>query len=577
VSPFFFNFGDPWFFQRSDERSPPKGINFHKNVLLMHYSKVNKLSGHLSAAHNGNILEAVNLAINAFEHHYVDRDLQRTGLSVVFITAGTCQFQVNKALLRLTTERMIDLGVTVDCVSLAKVPLHQVPLFRFTSADPSLASEASLSPRASLDKPVSSADVPDHHSRSRKPPPESLEPLYYDGGQQEESTFFIVPAWVDSSFYSRQPDRPFRVDRFMPRCKMPQIQSLGVDEHENATFSIPLLQDELKITEEEDRRWAHLSDKERRKLVRERYGELAVGNRNALGTTTRSARKRGQRLDSLKDGGSSMSDKSESSEDDGRGKARGSDRSVRKQPSTTSEGGQTSSLSLGRPPSSILRSTPSTSSFRTPSLATSTASTTQAASSPKSAFTPALLSRIAAQAQVTTKDKSSKSWFWSLRAGSHKTEAAPAQMSYPKSDAAVGAVDDLPSLVPLSSTRSSSRSPSRLKADPTPSPSSATSSPLLRPTAESDPTMTASVLSVQSQSVPLQQRVSPALTTLGASHLGGSVALSDSPEPSVTLEDRQRFNPSNPKRNRELLLGQVKRWQNIFSRRAADQRSVKWR
>ena len=71
------------------------------------------------------------MALSAFDKHYVDRDLQRTGLSIIIITAGTSHFNVEKNLLRLTMERMIDEGFGVDCVSLAKMPLHAVPLFRY--------------------------------------------------------------------------------------------------------------------------------------------------------------------------------------------------------------------------------------------------------------------------------------------------------------------------------------------------------------------------------------------------------------------------------------------------------------
>ena len=45
-----------------------------------------KLSGRIAFAHESNMLEAVNLALNSFEEHWIDRDLQRTGLSLIVIT-----------------------------------------------------------------------------------------------------------------------------------------------------------------------------------------------------------------------------------------------------------------------------------------------------------------------------------------------------------------------------------------------------------------------------------------------------------------------------------------------------------
>ena len=44
------------------------------------------LSGSNSPASEGNFLEAVNLALNPFDKHYIDRDLLRTGLSIVIVT-----------------------------------------------------------------------------------------------------------------------------------------------------------------------------------------------------------------------------------------------------------------------------------------------------------------------------------------------------------------------------------------------------------------------------------------------------------------------------------------------------------
>jgi hypothetical protein len=82
------------------------------------------------------VLEAVNLALNPFDEHYVDRDLSRTGLAMCVITPGTGHFAVDKNLLRLTTERMIDHGIALDLVCLTKMPLHSVPLFSYVAQKP---------------------------------------------------------------------------------------------------------------------------------------------------------------------------------------------------------------------------------------------------------------------------------------------------------------------------------------------------------------------------------------------------------------------------------------------------------
>ncbi|GAA6054213.1 hypothetical protein JCM3770_001395 [Rhodotorula araucariae] len=98
-----------------------------------------RLSGRLAHAHESPILEAANLALNSFEEHWIDRDLQRTGQEIIALTAGTTFYQVEKSLLRLTTERMLYHGCGLDLISLSKMPLHTIPLFQFRSPDPSAA------------------------------------------------------------------------------------------------------------------------------------------------------------------------------------------------------------------------------------------------------------------------------------------------------------------------------------------------------------------------------------------------------------------------------------------------------
>lgn len=75
----------------------------------------------------------MNLVLNPFDESYIDRDLSRTGLSIVMVTPGVGHFAVNKNLLRLSTERLLDLGITLDLVCLAQLPLHVTPVFSFLS------------------------------------------------------------------------------------------------------------------------------------------------------------------------------------------------------------------------------------------------------------------------------------------------------------------------------------------------------------------------------------------------------------------------------------------------------------
>ena len=84
-----------------------------------------------SLAIYGNVLEAINLASSQFSHDYIDRDLMRTGISIVVITPSPGIFEVDCETLTTTTETLIGNGIGIDLVCLPKMPLHSVPLFRY--------------------------------------------------------------------------------------------------------------------------------------------------------------------------------------------------------------------------------------------------------------------------------------------------------------------------------------------------------------------------------------------------------------------------------------------------------------
>ncbi|KAL0946407.1 hypothetical protein HGRIS_012632 [Hohenbuehelia grisea] len=182
--------------------------DFHRDILLAHHFHRESLDpstrgvtgqvrlvGEVSCAHDGPILEALNLALNPTETHYIDRSLSLTGATALLITPGTGYYRVSKQLLRLTTTRMLDQGFGLDIVSLAKPPLHQSPVFSFEGVDPEL----------KTDKPIISSQP---HFRA-------MDPLW--GGDETENldriTFWWEPFWVSMSFWDGQMDLPFRRDR----------------------------------------------------------------------------------------------------------------------------------------------------------------------------------------------------------------------------------------------------------------------------------------------------------------------------------------------------------------------------
>ncbi|KAI0351532.1 hypothetical protein OH77DRAFT_1429604 [Trametes cingulata] len=188
-----------------------------------------RLVGQISYAHDGPLLEALNLALNPTETHYIDRSLSYTGSSTIVITPGTGYFRVSKQLLRLTTTRMLDQGFPLHLVSLAKPPLHQTPIFCFKGFEPETRAEAGkLGPRA-LD-PLWGGDGDSSG--------DSL------GGTRELKTLWWEPFWMTISFWDRQMDLPFRRDRFVARAKMHEIEMLGLLDHDVLSrIEIPYLPD----------------------------------------------------------------------------------------------------------------------------------------------------------------------------------------------------------------------------------------------------------------------------------------------------------------------------------------------
>eukprot|EP01012_Entosiphon_sulcatum_P014780 TRINITY_DN19797_c0_g1_i2.p1 TRINITY_DN19797_c0_g1~~TRINITY_DN19797_c0_g1_i2.p1 ORF type:complete len:976 (-),score=119.87 TRINITY_DN19797_c0_g1_i2:59-2986(-) len=87
----------------------------------------------LSSAKDGNVLEAINMILNCFAHHHVDRNLLHTGQVIVVITAGCGIWRVSPRLAYLTQQRISDIGISCNVICLGAPPLHVVPLFEFST------------------------------------------------------------------------------------------------------------------------------------------------------------------------------------------------------------------------------------------------------------------------------------------------------------------------------------------------------------------------------------------------------------------------------------------------------------
>lgn len=108
-----------------------------KEAFLSYPSEVgwNLLSGvgarRPSTSGQGNLLEALNVTLNLLQYHFYDRDLHRTGNSIVIVSAGNGVFEVDKKLAQITYQRMMDNGIGSDMLSLGLPPLHVAPFFLY--------------------------------------------------------------------------------------------------------------------------------------------------------------------------------------------------------------------------------------------------------------------------------------------------------------------------------------------------------------------------------------------------------------------------------------------------------------
>jgi hypothetical protein len=183
------------------------------------------LMGENSHSSEGNILEAINLALNPLDKHFIDRDLLRTGLSMVVVTPGVGFFEAEEELSKITSQRMIDNGISLDLVCLSKPPLFATPLFQFFGTDKN--SDILYATEDNASSHVYSAS--DRLSDPSLLDGQALhDPAYFlsSGSNQTKKRYYWIPHWIDCSYWSRS-DILNNPDVFVARCKMPDIQILA--------------------------------------------------------------------------------------------------------------------------------------------------------------------------------------------------------------------------------------------------------------------------------------------------------------------------------------------------------------
>jgi hypothetical protein len=143
------------------------------------------IEGSILPSAKGSILEAINLGMSLVSDDFKNSYLRQTTNHFVLITPGTGLFDVSYDMLIRTSKLMTTVDSTVDIICLSQAPLHIVPLVRYL----------------------------DNQNRLKH----------------------CIPNWLDISFWT---DSSQAVHQWLPKCKIYELQMMGVMENELSTVNI---------------------------------------------------------------------------------------------------------------------------------------------------------------------------------------------------------------------------------------------------------------------------------------------------------------------------------------------------
>ncbi|EKG13408.1 hypothetical protein MPH_09434 [Macrophomina phaseolina MS6] len=241
------------------------------------------IAGTPRTSDKGNILEAINLASLQYSKDYIDRDLVRTGISVIVISPGSGIYEVDYNMLKLTTDTLLGSGIGIDLVCLQPMPLHSVPLFKYRT--PRLATDVDA--KLPLQRVIEAEDSdskddfgPDDETPRQTFPnfgsrlPKNRGSMSLAASPAKNSSWqshpvldpepgewsYAMPHWLDISYWTGSSDDIFGMEQvnkrgnphtrsqrkskgFSLRCRMYELQMMGVMENEMSNISLPYLQE----------------------------------------------------------------------------------------------------------------------------------------------------------------------------------------------------------------------------------------------------------------------------------------------------------------------------------------------
>lgn len=229
------------------------------------HPSTSRIRAQSSAAMYGNILEAINLASSQFAHDYIDRDLTRTGISVVVITPGPGVFEVEYDALRRTTDALVGNGIGIDLICIPKMPLHSVPLFKYRNPlyDPGRRHQLQLdippnedgTPRQSA--PIIGSFLSRTEYLSSKKPEGNAPRVDFNPDvdmMTSEEWHYALPQWLHVSYWTGSSEEALSYqglalavssqDEFTIRCRMYDLQMRSILEM-NEIEILPLYEDRV--------------------------------------------------------------------------------------------------------------------------------------------------------------------------------------------------------------------------------------------------------------------------------------------------------------------------------------------